>query len=210
MDLTLDQCFELSFNTTYDGFPCPPEKIHSSSIPTLKDVLLDLKTTQTKIKIELKGPNTVEPTLKLIEELDMVHQCQYSSFQLDRLRLLRQLRPQRNEKTGEYVYATGALFGANVPSDYIERALSIGASQVHLRYDTCTVERVAAIRKAGLTSMVYFRGPLAMMMDAASFNDVGFEDERCYQALIDTGVDQLCVNRPDLLMRMVRSQYKNK
>ena len=208
MDLTYQEILQLEFNPNYSDFSCPKAKILSSRIPTLKQVLMDLKGSNTKVKIELKGPGTVEPTLELVEQLGMVDQCMYTSYYHDRLKLIRELRPQRHDKTGTYVYRTGALFGANLPSDFIQRALAVGASEIDLRYDTCTAARVAAIRKVGLKSMAWFRGPVAMRSDAKGFQDVGNEDERCYQVLIDTGVDQMCVNRPDRLLRMVKAQFQ--
>ena len=207
-DLTYQEILQLEFNPDYSGFACPKDKIRSSRIPTLKQVLMDLKGSRTKIKIELKGPGTVELTLEIVEQLDMVDQCMFTSYYHDRLKLIRELRPQRHSKTGEHVYRTGALFGANLPSDFIERALAVGACEIDLRYDTCTTARIAAISRAGLKSMAWFRGPVAMRNDAEGFEDVGNEDELCYQALIDTGVDQMCVNRPDRLLRMVKTQRK--
>jgi hypothetical protein len=83
----------------------------------------------------------------------------------------------------------------------------VGASEVHLRYDYCTVERISAIHAANMDSMCWFRGPIGMKSDVANkYWDVGNEDERCYQALIDTGVMQLCVNRPDVLIGLVKKQ----
>ncbi|GKY90503.1 hypothetical protein MPSEU_000024000 [Mayamaea pseudoterrestris] len=204
-DLTYKEIQQLEFDPDYPGFPCMIDS--HVKIPTLKQVLLDLKGSKTKIKIELKGPNTVEPTLKLVDELDMVHQCMYVSYYHERLELIRRMRPQKHDN-GEHVYRTGALFGAIVPSDFIERALAIGASEVCMRYDTCTVGRIASIRKAGLQSMAWFRGPVAMYSDAQGYSDAGNEDESCYQAVMNTGVDQMCVNRPDRLLNLIKKHFK--
>lgn len=197
MDLTYEECAQLRFDPEFEEFVCPTEKITSAYIPTLEQVLLDLKDTPCNVKIELKGPNTVIPVLELVEKLGMVRQCSYSSFDWERLQLLRSLRPQRHE------YVTGALFN-QVPEDYLELALACGASEVHLRYDTCTVSRVKEIHRAGLGSMAWMRGPRGMAHDTRhKYVDVGNEDDTCYRVIMQTGVQQLCVNRPDVALRLL-------
>lgn len=207
LDLTFAECQELQFNTQFSEFPCPRESIQQGSIPTLEQVLLDLKDTTTQVKIELKGPGTVQPTLALVERLHMVHHCQFSSFDLSRLHELRQLRPQRDAVTGKFIYQTGALFDYPVPDDFLRQAQTIGASQVHLPYDTCTVERIQAIHQAGMGSMAWTRGPVGMLEHATDeYWDMGNEDESCYQAIIDTGVQEICCNRPDVLIALLKKQ----
>jgi glycerophosphoryl diester phosphodiesterase len=205
LDLTYDQAKELRFDPNYEEFPCPPDKIRTGYIPTLEEVLIDLKPTNTHIKIELKGPGVVEPVLDLVDKLGMVDQCEFSSFEHDRIKRVRELRPQVGED-GRYIYKTGALF-EDIPDDFVAQAVAAGASEVHLRYDYCTVERIRAIHAANMDSMCWFRGPIGMKSDVANkYLDVGNEDERCYQALIDTGVMQLCVNRPDVLIGLLKKQ----
>lgn len=194
LDLSYQQSQKLKFNPDHAEFPCSKHFIESARIPTLEEVLLDLKGTGVKVKIELKGPGTVEPTLALVERLHMTDQCAYGCFDHEKLRHLRQLRPDRD------TYPTGALFGHELPGNYIELAKHCGATEIHLQYDTCTVERVNAIREAGMRSMAWFRGPEGMTDDVKDrYWDIGNEDERCYEAVLDTGVDELCVNKPDIL-----------
>jgi glycerophosphoryl diester phosphodiesterase len=201
VDLTADQLDQLVFNTNFDEFPCPTQEIVKARIPTLEQVLLDLKDySHFNVKIELKGPDTVEPVLAVVERLGMAHQVQYSSFDHAKLAHLRRLRPDRD------LYRTGALFDA-CPHDFLERALDCGATEVHLRYDTCTSERIASIHAANLASFAWFRGPAGMLHDTTFvFADVGNEDEACYQAVLDTGVQQICCNKPDVLMALLRKQ----
>jgi glycerophosphoryl diester phosphodiesterase len=195
LDLTYDECLRLQFNQHFDEFPCGADEIARGVIPTLEQVLRDLKPTGCNVKVELKGPGTVEPSLKLVEELGMMNQVQFSSFYHDRLKLLRELRPDKNGN-GQYAVRTGALFD-EVPVDYLTQALDCGATEVHLRYDTCTVERVQAIHNAGLGTMAWFRGPVGMKTDTKNkFWDVGNEDEECYRVVMASGVQQLCCNRP--------------
>jgi glycerophosphoryl diester phosphodiesterase len=267
MDLTYPQVQALRFNPAYKEFACPPTNflMKDYRIPLLKDVLLDLKKSKknTHVKIELKGHTNdiVLPVLELVEQLDMVEQCSYSSFDHDQLRTLRKLRPDiivtdpatvpgRQRRRQRHLYPTGALFdhgghtNASVPADFVQRALDAGADEVHLRYDACTVQRIAAIHAAGLSSMAWFRGPVAMQADLTlRFWDVGssrcpsssssssssstsstsnsaeenpqtgddaadnvqifLEDAACYRVVLETGVQQICVNRPDVAMAML-------
>lgn len=202
LDLTYEEALQqLNFNPEYAEFPCPKHSILSGSIPTLEQVLLDAKESGMHVKIELKGEGTVEPSLELVERLGMVEQCSYSSFDLGRIALLRQLRPQTTE-TGEHVYKTGALF-ADVPADLLEQAKRAGASEIHLKYDTCTSSIVSQIHNAGFGSLCWFRGPIGMTEDCLEkYWDVGNEDEIMYEAMWKTGVQQLCLNKPDVMIAL--------
>jgi glycerophosphoryl diester phosphodiesterase len=217
MDLTYEETQQLSFNPDFEEFVCPKECIVHAKIPKLHDVLLQLsKTDLQEVKIELKGPGTVEPVLSLVEQLNLQQLCSYSSFDHTQLQELRALRPN-NE-----VYRTGALFNAPIcDDDYIHRAATCGATAIHLRYDDCTIDRIHTIHENNLVSMAWCRGPMGMASDALyRFNDIGgdivdatnkesdrhltlIENEACYRTLLDTGVQQICCNRPDLLMKIL-------
>ena len=218
-----------------------------------------------EIKIELKGPannqhnhNLVQNILQLVDELDMVEQCSYSSFILDHIKLIRQLRPQINIDTGQYVYRTGALFNNvctitgrivvereeecttttdSIPTTttVIDVAKECGASEIHLRYDTCSRALIQQIHDAGFHTMGWVRGPMGMSKDITTvYNDINTivvgddgddddnndsinnnnaakhqeeEDRKAYEILIETGVQQLCVNKPKLLLQM-KQQYQ--
>ncbi len=199
----------LQFNRFHSEFGCGPSIISDLQrrgecyIPTLEEVLLDAKKNNLVVKIELKGPNTAAPTLELVERLDMVNLCHYSSFNLSQIALVRELRPQRCPLTGEHVYKTGALF-TDVPDNYIDLALEVGASEVHLEYSRCTKSRVEEIHDAGMDSMCWFRGPIGMADDVKTkFYDVGNEDEAMLRIVMATGVRKMCLNKPDVLIRML-------
>jgi glycerophosphoryl diester phosphodiesterase len=124
----------------------------------------------------------------------MIDQCSFSSFDLSRLAHLRRLRPNRD------VYKTGALFD-DIPQDYLQKAEQAGATEIHLRYDTCSPQIISAIHEAGFGSMAWFRGPIGMTNDCLEkYWDVGNEDESMYDALLRTGVQQMCINKPDVLI----------
>lgn len=134
----------------------------------------------------------------------MQQQCHYSSFDLRQIAIIRALRPQIDE-CGKHVYKTGALFNDVNDNGYLEQALEVGASEVHLRYDECTSTRVKEIHAAGMDSMAWFRGPIGMKSDVTQrFWDVGNEDYEMYKVVMQTGVKQLCCNRPDVLVNTFR------
>lgn len=202
LDLTYEQTQQLQFNPHFAELVAPPDRIVAAQIPTLEQVLRDLQPTGLEVKIELKGPGTARPVVELIDQVGMVDQVSFSSFRHEELATVRAMRPQTTvDGNGRmsYVYRTGALFN-DVPPDFIQQAQDLQASEIHLRYDLCTRDRVEAIHQAGLSSMAWMRGPVGMASDTTlKYWDVGNEDERCYQALLETGVQQLCVNRPQVL-----------
>lgn len=121
----------------------------------------------------------------------MEHQCQYSSFDHSRIAEVRGL---------DAGAVTGALFASHVPDDFVQRCFAVGASEVHFKYDTCTYERVQEAHIAGLNTMAWFRGPAGMGDDATKkYFDVGNEDESMYEAVLRSGVQSMCVNRPDVM-----------
>jgi len=206
LDFTYEECSKFNFNPYYPEFACGHDFItnhpNECRIPKLEDVLNDMKPTGLTVKIELKGEGTVEPVLELVERLDMVDQCQYSSFKHHLIARVRELRSQKKED-GSHVYRTGALFEDVDDDDFINRANKVGASEVHLMYKQCTSERVTAIHEAGMDSMAWMCGPIRVNEDLAyRFYDVGDEDEAMYQLLVATGVRTMCVNKPDVLVNM--------
>jgi glycerophosphoryl diester phosphodiesterase len=196
LDLDYEQTQELIFNDQYAEFGCDPDAISRGRIPTLSEILGLFKDQDTIIKIELKGTGTVQPTLRLVEEMDMVHQCHFSSFALGRIGEIRELHPERIED-GTYKYKTGALF-KELPDDFLFLAEEVGASEVHLRYDLCTVDRISAIHARNMRSLAWFGGPIAMKTESSKWTDVGNEDDSMYLAVAETGVQQLCLNRPSV------------
>mmetsp|Transcript_24382 Transcript_24382/g.34022 ORF Transcript_24382/g.34022 Transcript_24382/m.34022 type:complete len:254 (-) Transcript_24382:2984-3745(-) len=205
LDYTYEEAQQFRFNPNFQEFACGGERAVSRDayIPTLKDVLLDMKVRNKIVKIELKGPGTAKPVLDLVEELDMVPQCHYSSFDLSRIHKIRKLRPKRLPN-GSHVYKTGALFN-DVPPNFMDIAKQIDASEIHLRYDTCTPQRIAQIHKAGMDSMSWSRGPIGMRKDTTTvYHDVGYEDASFLHTMMQTGVKQLCVNKPDVLSNYLK------
>jgi len=208
LDYTAEEVRQFKLNPDCPEVVCSKDKVHSTYIPSFEEVLVTIKEeTNLNIKIELKGPGTPEAALALVEKHDMVDRCFFSSFRHERITRIRDLRPHLLPD-GSYRYKTGALFGDNVPEDFVERAIMAGASEIHLKYDTCTKDRVNAIHEAGLGSMAWFRGAPGMMSDSSrKYNDVGNEDEGMYLTVLRSGVQGMCVNKPTVLLDTLQQNF---
>jgi len=210
LDYTAEEARMLLFNSFGSEFGCPWERLVAPTafIPTLKEVLEVLKDTGVVVKIELKGQGTAEPVLELVESMDMVDQCHYASFDHSRIARIRELRPEHG-LDGSHIYKTGALF-VDPPDNFIDMSMAVGASEVHLKYDTCTKERVASIHANGMGSMAWWRGPPGMLEDTTEkYLDVGNEDEMMYLTVMNSGVGTMCVNKPDILISMLSCVLEN-
>lgn len=208
----------LTFNKNFEEFACGPYEIthphdnninrlpHYCYVHTLEEVLTTLRdhpdvSPNFAIKIELKGPNTSVPAVELVSKLNMKHQCQYSSFDHSRIALVRMLDASA---------ITGALFASHVPSDFVERCIACGANQVHFKYDTCSYDRVQLAHQAGLGTMAWFRGPKGMGEDSKfKYFDVGNEDEAMYKSVLRSGVSAMCVNRPNIMVTLLKRLSTN-
>lgn len=82
MDLNYEQVKQLKMNVDNPEFVCPKDKVEDALIPTLDEVLVLAKEKGLNISLELKGPGTSDPVLRLVEEYDMVDQIIFSSFDL--------------------------------------------------------------------------------------------------------------------------------
>mmetsp|Transcript_31915 Transcript_31915/g.67646 ORF Transcript_31915/g.67646 Transcript_31915/m.67646 type:complete len:428 (-) Transcript_31915:36-1319(-) len=200
----------LTFNKNYAEFGCGPDKIthpgdqdHYCYVETLEEVLKNLRDhpevpSNFSIKIELKGPGTALPAVQLVQKLNMTHRCHYSSFEHSRIAEVREHDPS---------VITGALFADDIPNDFVERSIAAGATEIHLKYDTCTSDRIQRIHAAGLRSMAWLRGPIGMKDAVTSkYFDVGNEDETMYDVLLRSGVQSICGNRPEVIVKVVESQ----
>lgn len=196
LDLTYEQCRNLKFNQDFAEFACPNSKTRQGYIPTLEQVLLDLKPYRCQIKLELKDPGTPKPCLELVQKLDMLDQVSFSSFDHENLRVLHSINSDLR---------LGALFN-DVPDDFLGRATQCGATQIHLRYDTCSKDRVDAIHRLGLRSMAWMRGPIGMSHDISRFPDLENEMD-CYRLLACTGVQEICCNRPIEAMMLAEEWF---
>lgn len=211
LDYTAEEARLLTFNRNFAEFGCGSDAIthpsdsvggipHYCYVHTLEEVLATLRDNTSPnftVKIELKGPDTAAPSLELVRKLKMEQRCQYSSFDHSRIAEVRVLDPNA---------ITGALYASEVPENFVEHCLAIGANEVHFKYDTCTYERVQAAHAAGLGTMAWFRGPAGMSHDHVNkYFDCGNEDMTQYRTVLLSGVRSMCVNRPDVMVKTLES-----
>ena len=198
LDMTLEQVQNLSFVQESDHIVAPEEAITKANIPTLRQVLELIRQYPYKcVAIELKGEGTEALTIKLVEDLQMADQVILSSFHHSRISLVNKINPS---------IRTAAIFKGDVPDNYLQQATQVQADEIHLRYDTCSVERVQASHQRGFKVMAWFRGPKAMAQDIAQTYIDAVNEINVYKMVIQTGVDAICVNRPHCAVNLVHQQ----
>ena len=144
-------------------------------VPTLEEVL-DCIQGHCGAHIELKGDGCEETVLRYVEYKGMLDDVVLTSGQTQRLRRLRTL----NAKVAiEHIFA-------DPPPDAIPRATSVRASRVSAHYTHATPEFLAAAHAAFLKVIAWPPNTEATM-----------------QAMIDLGVDYICTDRADILMRVL-------
>ncbi len=184
-DLSLDEIRALTFKT--DSFACPTKSMEGFYIPTLKEVLEDVVVENNMhVTIELKGSTTAKPVVQLLhtlrKKLDLKNQVTISSFNHNLLAQIKELDQTINVAT---------LFGKSIP-DYAAVARQYHASEVHLSYKLVTKDIVDSLHQAGYIVMAWFSTPGSM--------EPG-EEESHYLRLIQSGVDVICTNEPDTLVK---------
>jgi len=205
MDLTYEEAKLLPMNEHCDEFVCPKEKVTNALIPTLEEVLYVAKERELMLSLELKGPGTPIPSLLLVEEFGMIENVIFASFHMDRIAQIRELRPKRDPVNNLHIYKTAALF-EDVPQDLLKITTEAGASEIHLRYDTCIKERIDSIHALGMSTLAWLKSPPLMIRDSSEwYLDIGNEDETLFQTIMNSGVKSICTNRPDVLIRHLSS-----
>ena len=167
-DLTLAEVRQLSV----DG-------VHR--IPTLREVL-ELTDKRLRINIELKGPDTAEPTYAILREYRANHgwkmsDFHISSFRHDELRTMRRL---------DSTIAIGILPHGN-PLGALDVARELKAISINANQKALNPDSVAKIHAEGLR--IY----------AWTVND--YQDIR---RLLDLGIDGFITNYPDRVQRLSR------
>lgn len=196
LDMSYKETQQLKFDPDSHHLPAPVQHIESAKIPTLQQVLRLVKGTKVQVMIELKGEGTVEPSLQCVQDLDMLSQVVFSSFRHERIRRVKELRPRDD-------ISTAAIFSAHVPDNFVEIATGLQADEIHLRYDTCSCERIKAAQAAGFRTMAWFRGPKALGEDILQWKDIQTERE-AYEKVLKTGVGAVCCNRPDVVLELLQ------
>lgn len=144
-------------------------------VPTLQEVM-DLVRGKAILQIELKGPDTAEPVIQVVQN-SMENEVLLTSFVHDRLREARQLNPSLR---------LGALW-ANPPPDACEQAVDMGAEAIHIQHFNIDAPLVQKAHVHGLK--------------IRAWNPDTVEE---IQRVADLGVDAIGSNRPDLLIAVGR------
>jgi len=187
----------------------------NAKIPTLEEVLVLAKGRGLMLSIELKGPGTAEAVLEVVEEYDMVDQVIFSCFHMDRIKLIRDLRPdlevsfnfdvngsdKMQKQQQRFRYKTAALF-EDVPPNLVDICIEAGVSEVHLRYDTCVKSRITELHARGMKTLAWMKSPPLIVSDCKErYLDVGHEDEKMFRTIMNSGVNSICTNRPGILKK---------
>ena len=145
-------------------------------IPTLQEVIDHVKR-RVILQIELKGPDTTEPVIRMIERNSIENAVILTSFVHERLR-----KAHRINST----ISLGALWSVP-PDDVCQQALEIGVEAIHIQHQNIDVDLV---RKAHLHGL-----------KIRAWNPDTIQE---IQQMIDLEVDAVGSNRPDLLVQLCR------
>ena len=144
-------------------------------VPTLEE-FLDLIRGRCGAHVELKAHEVPEPTFRLVQQKGMLDSIIFTSGQTERLAAVRRMSDQASF---EHIFA-------DPPPDALDRALSVGASRVSVHHTHLTREFVEAAHRAGLLVVTWTPNTEAEML-----------------AAMEKGVDYVCTDRPDILLRIL-------
>lgn len=145
-------------------------------IPTLQEVI-DVVQRRVILQIELKGPDTAEPVVRLIERKNIESAVILTSFVHERLREVHRINLN---------IALGALWSVP-PDDVCQQALEIGVEAIHIQHQNIDADLVRDAHLHGLKIRAW--NP---------------DTVREIQQMIDLEVDAVGSNRPDLLVQLCR------
>jgi glycerophosphoryl diester phosphodiesterase len=146
-------------------------------VPTLQEVI-DLTRDHVILQVELKGLGVEHKAVEAVEEANIVDRVVFTSFRHPALKTVKRLNPS---------IATGVLFVC-LPINPFQLALDAEAEAIHPNVRFMDKELVRSAQALGLVVRAW-----------------NSDDEEEMRRLIETGIDALGSNRPDLLVKVVRS-----
>lgn len=146
-------------------------------VPTLQEVI-DLTRDQVILQVELKGLGVEHKAVETVEEADVIDSVVFSSFRHPALKTVKRLNQN---------IATGVLFVCR-PINPFQLALDAEAEAIHPNVSYVDEDLVRSAHALGLLVRAW-----------------NSDDEEEMRRLIGTGIDSLGSNRPDLLVKVVRS-----
>jgi glycerophosphoryl diester phosphodiesterase len=108
-------------------------------IPSLREVFQLLKDTETNIQIELKGPNTEDPSVELVKKLGFLDRVSFTSFFHSRILRVKNTLPG---------VTTGILIACN-PVKPIELLAQAKADRLHVNQKVIDTEMVEELHRGG-------------------------------------------------------------
>ena len=144
-------------------------------VPTLEE-FLDLIQGKVKAHVELKGDGSEDAVLRLLDARGGRDDVVLTSGDTQKLRRVRALN---GKVTLEHIFS-------QPPPDAIQRAHSAKAKRVSTHFSHATADFVEACHAAFLEVIAWPPNTEATM-----------------QAMIDLGVDYICTDRPDILLRLL-------
>jgi len=144
-------------------------------VPTLEEFLA-LVRGRCPAHLELKAEGTPRVVLECVERAGMLDSVIFTSGSTERLAEVRRLS---RVATFEHIFS-------DPPPDALERALSVGASRVSVNHRHLRKEFVEAAHGVGLLVVTWTPNTQAEML-----------------AAIAKGVDLVCTDRPDVLLRLL-------
>ncbi len=145
-------------------------------IPTLEEVIRLVKG-KVILQVELKGRGVEEKTVETVERMGIVDEVVFTSFRHPAIKTAKELNPD---------IEAGVLFYC-LPIDPCRLALDAGAEAIHPNVSFVNEEMVLKAHELGLKVRAW-----------------NSDEEQEMKRLIETGIDGLGSNRPDLLMKVVR------
>jgi len=145
-------------------------------IPTLEEVL-NLTKGKVVLQIELKAREATEPTVHLIERNNAERDVIIISFMHDLLRRVHDLNS---------ALRTGAIF-FDVQGDICQRAIDVHSEAIHVYYRNVNSELIENAHKRRLRVSVWSPDEIEDMRE-----------------MINLGVDEICTNRPDILLNLLK------
>jgi len=144
-------------------------------VPTLSEFLA-LISGRCGAHLELKADGTPAVVLEVVEREGMLESIIFTSGRTERLAEVRQLC---GEASFEHIFS-------DPPPDAIPRALSVCASRISVNHNHLTTDFVRAAHDAGLVVVTWTPNTEEEMV-----------------AGIEKGVDFVCTDRPDILLRLL-------
>jgi glycerophosphoryl diester phosphodiesterase len=153
-------------------------------IPSLREVFELLKDTGMNIQIELKGPNTEDPSVELVKDFEMVERVSFTSFFHSRVLRIRNTLPG---------VATGILIACN-PVHPIELLAQAKADRLHVSQKVIDARLVDEVHSDGRKIAAW--GTIV--------------EPQIIDRLIGADVDIIGSDRPDLVIERLKLFLRNR